>query len=248
MWCLYYTNQYVVSILYQSVCCVYTLPISMWCLYFTNQYVVSILYQSVCGVYTLPISMWCLYFTNQYVVSILYQSVCGVYTLPISMSCLYLTNQYVVSILYQSVCGVYTLPISMWCLYYTNQYVVSILYQSVCGVYTLPISVCYLYHCSGAESMPCTPYEFPNGHNRDFAEDRIKIPEMLFDSSLIKSMRLKMIASTQATERRFSTWIGGSILASLRFVCLSQGSFQQMWISKQEYDEGGKSCVEKKCP
>ena len=27
-----------------------------------------------------------------------------------------------------------------------------------------------------------------------------------------------------------------------------QGSFQQMWISKQEYDEGGKSCVEKKCP
>ena len=27
-----------------------------------------------------------------------------------------------------------------------------------------------------------------------------------------------------------------------------QGSFQQMWISKQEYDEGGKNCVEKKCP
>jgi Actin len=29
---------------------------------------------------------------------------------------------------------------------------------------------------------------------------------------------------------------------------LVQGSFQQMWISKQEYEEGGKSCVEKKCP
>jgi len=27
-----------------------------------------------------------------------------------------------------------------------------------------------------------------------------------------------------------------------------QGSFQQMWISKQEYEEGGKACVDKKCP
>lgn len=28
----------------------------------------------------------------------------------------------------------------------------------------------------------------------------------------------------------------------------SQGTFQQMWISKQEYEEGGKQCVERKCP
>jgi actin-related protein len=33
-------------------------------------------------------------------------------------------------------------------------------------------------------------------------------------------------------ERKFGTWIGGSILASL-------GSFQQLWLSKQEYDEMG---------
>nr|KAG5693295.1 hypothetical protein BaRGS_011616 [Batillaria attramentaria] len=26
------------------------------------------------------------------------------------------------------------------------------------------------------------------------------------------------------------------------------GSFQQMWVSKQEYEEGGKGCVERKCP
>jgi actin-related protein len=26
------------------------------------------------------------------------------------------------------------------------------------------------------------------------------------------------------------------------------GSFQQMWISKQEYEEGGKTQVERKCP
>ena len=31
-------------------------------------------------------------------------------------------------------------------------------------------------------------------------------------------------------------------------ITLFQGSFQQMWISKQEYDEGGKNCVERKCP
>ncbi|CAM4341214.1 unnamed protein product [Lepidochelys kempii] len=44
-------------------------------------------------------------------------------------------------------------------------------------------------------------------------------------------MRLKLIASNSTMERRFSPWIGGSILASL-------GTFQQMWISKQEYEEG----------
>jgi len=55
------------------------------------------------------------------------------------------------------------------------------------------------------------------------------------------SMKLKLISSSVSSERRFSSWIGGSILASL-------GSFQQMWISKQEYEEGGRNCVEKKCP
>ncbi|ERE76150.1 actin-like protein 6B-like protein [Cricetulus griseus] len=52
------------------------------------------------------------------------------------------------------------------------------------------------------------------------------------------SMRLKLIASNSTMERKFSPWIGGSILASL-------GTFQQMWISKQEYEEGGKQCVER---
>ena len=41
-------------------------------------------------------------------------------------------------------------------------------------------------------------------------------------------------------ERKYSTWIGGSILASLP-------TFQQMWISKQEYYESGLSIVHKKC-
>ena len=41
-------------------------------------------------------------------------------------------------------------------------------------------------------------------------------------------------------ERKCSVWIGGSILASL-------STFEQMWISKQEYDESGPSIVHRKC-
>ena len=41
-------------------------------------------------------------------------------------------------------------------------------------------------------------------------------------------------------ERKYSVWIGGSILASL-------SSFQSMWITKQEYDESGPSIVHRKC-
>lgn len=53
--------------------------------------------------------------------------------------------------------------------------------------------------------------------------------------------RIKMIVANGTVERRFGAWIGGSILASI-------GTFQQMWISQQEYEEGGKSQVERKCP
>uniref|UniRef100_A0A6M2DL07 Putative actin n=1 Tax=Xenopsylla cheopis TaxID=163159 RepID=A0A6M2DL07_XENCH len=55
------------------------------------------------------------------------------------------------------------------------------------------------------------------------------------------SMRVKMISANGSAERRFGAWIGGSILASI-------GTFQQMWISTQEYQEGGKNQVERKCP
>jgi len=55
------------------------------------------------------------------------------------------------------------------------------------------------------------------------------------------TMRFKLISANGPQERRYGSWIGGSILASL-------GSFQQMWVSKQEYDEGGRSQVDRKCP
>ncbi|KAM9102553.1 beta-actin-like protein 2 [Sarcophilus harrisii] len=51
------------------------------------------------------------------------------------------------------------------------------------------------------------------------------------------TMKIKVIAPP---ERKYSVWIGGSILASL-------STFQQMWISKQEYDEAGPSIVHRKC-
>ena len=55
------------------------------------------------------------------------------------------------------------------------------------------------------------------------------------------NMKFKLIAASENLARRFGAWNGGSILASL-------GSFQQMWISKQEYEESGKSQVDRKCP
>jgi len=51
------------------------------------------------------------------------------------------------------------------------------------------------------------------------------------------TMKIKIIAPP---ERKYSVWIGGSILASL-------STFQEMWISKQEYDECGPGIVHRKC-
>nr|XP_056722122.1 actin, cytoplasmic 2-like isoform X3 [Euleptes europaea] len=51
------------------------------------------------------------------------------------------------------------------------------------------------------------------------------------------TMKIKIIAPP---ERKYSAWIGGSILASL-------STFPKMWISKQEYDESGPSIVHRKC-
>ena len=51
------------------------------------------------------------------------------------------------------------------------------------------------------------------------------------------TMKVKVVAPP---ERKYSVWIGGSILASL-------STFQQMWISKDEYDESGPSIVHRKC-
>jgi actin-related protein len=48
------------------------------------------------------------------------------------------------------------------------------------------------------------------------------------------------VVTPAPTEREYANWIGGSVLASL-------GTFQQMWVSRAEYDEEGPSVVERKC-
>ena len=50
-------------------------------------------------------------------------------------------------------------------------------------------------------------------------------------------MKIKVVAPP---ERKYSVWIGGSILSAL-------GTFQSMWITKAEYDDAGPAIVHRKC-
>ena len=50
-------------------------------------------------------------------------------------------------------------------------------------------------------------------------------------------IKIKVVAPE---ERKFSVWIGGSVLASL-------ATFQSMWITKEEFDESGAGIVHRKC-
>jgi len=51
------------------------------------------------------------------------------------------------------------------------------------------------------------------------------------------TQKIKVIATP---ERKYSVWIGGSILSSLN-------NFQNMWITKAEYDDSGPQIVHRKC-
>ena len=57
------------------------------------------------------------------------------------------------------------------------------------------------------------------------------------NSFVPSTMKINVISSP---ERKYSVWIGGSILSSL-------SSFQEMWVTKAEYDESGSSIVHRKC-
>jgi len=52
-----------------------------------------------------------------------------------------------------------------------------------------------------------------------------------------QTMTVKIVAPP---ERKYSVWIGGSILASL-------STFEEMWVTKEEYDESGPAIVHRKC-
>lgn len=51
------------------------------------------------------------------------------------------------------------------------------------------------------------------------------------------TMKINVVAPP---ERKHGVWIGGSILSALP-------SFQQMWVTKQEYAENGAQIVHYKC-
>jgi len=59
-------------------------------------------------------------------------------------------------------------------------------------------------------------------------------------TSLTPGSKIKIHAPGNTTERKCSSWLGGSILASL-------GTFHQLWVSKKEYEEYGPSIIDKKC-
>jgi len=68
-----------------------------------------------------------------------------------------------------------------------------------------------------------------------------RLQKELSDKGAPQAYKIKLLATSTPIERKFSVWIGGSILASL-------GTFQQLWISKAEYEEHGRLIVERKCP
>ncbi|KAJ8490886.1 hypothetical protein OPV22_012607 [Ensete ventricosum] len=182
---------------------------------------------------------------------------------------------------------------------YSQRAIASDIKESVCRV---PDTA---FEESAYANVPMTPYELPDGQTIEIGADRFKIPDVLFNPSLVQTIpgmesfagstsvnglpqmviesinrcdadikrelfssillaggtasmlqlkerlekelmeeapqaaRVKVLASGNSIERRFSVWIGGSILASL-------GSFQQLWFSKAEYEEHGVSNIQRK--
>ncbi|VWU50523.1 actin-related protein, putative [Hepatocystis sp. ex Piliocolobus tephrosceles] len=53
-------------------------------------------------------------------------------------------------------------------------------------------------------------------------------------------VKLKILNTTMLVELKYSSWIGGSILASL-------GTFQQLWVSKEEYSDAGHGLIFDRC-
>jgi actin-like protein 6A len=56
-----------------------------------------------------------------------------------------------------------------------------------------------------------------------------------------QAAKVKVAVHPSAMERKFAAWLGGSILGCL-------GSFHQMWMSKQEYEEHGAALIHRKSP
>lgn len=71
----------------------------------------------------------------------------------------------------------------------------------------------------------------------DGFQDRLKLE---IERVIAPGTKVRII-STGTSERTICPWLGGSILGSL-------GSFNELWVSKAEYEEYGPSIIDKKCP
>lgn len=63
---------------------------------------------------------------------------------------------------------------------------------------------------------------------------------LLIDRFSCTQTAIKMHAPGNTVERKYGAWLGGSILASL-------GTFHQLWISREEWQEHGKAIVGQRC-
>lgn len=174
--------------------------------------------------------------------------------------------------------------------------------EAVCRVMEVPLKE------EENATIPTAPYELPDGNTVEVGLERFKVPELMFNPSLLSSIpgaseiaapegglkgltalvndciskcdvdlkkdflqgilltggsslfpglkerleremvetcpssaKVRLTVSQSQAERKYSVWIGGSILASL-------GSVQQLWMSKAEFEEHGPSLVNRKCP
>ncbi|MCQ2815913.1 MAG: actin family protein [archaeon] len=80
---------------------------------------------------------------------------------------------------------------------------------------------------------------FVCGGNSSFANFPEKLQKLVMNE-MKQNFKIKISTHPNSTERKFSSWTGGSILSSL-------GTFHQLWLSKAEYEEQGAAIIERKC-
>ncbi|KAL3701300.1 hypothetical protein R1sor_019322 [Riccia sorocarpa] len=80
-------------------------------------------------------------------------------------------------------------------------------------------------------------FELPDGQVITVGAERFRCPEKEVTQLVPSTIRVKVVAPP---ERKYSVWIGGSILAGL-------STFQAMWVTKAEFDESGPGIVHRKC-
>ena len=79
-----------------------------------------------------------------------------------------------------------------------------------------------------------------SGGNASFTGFTERLDRALATTMQEHTARKVKIYSPNPTERRIAAWLGGSVVGSL-------GSFHDLWLSREEYDENGPLIVNRKC-